>query len=97
MKKIQYFLFVIIILVAGCRKDEIKTDFEFEPTTSGETVQTRFSGQVIDEAGLPIVDAIIKLNGVEKNSNEDGVFSFCLLYTSPSPRDATLSRMPSSA
>ena len=26
----------------------------------------------------------------------DGVFS-CLLYTSPSPRDATLSRMPSSA
>ena len=28
----------------------------------------------------------------------DLVFSgFCLLYTSPSPRDATLSRMPSSA
>ena len=26
-----------------------------------------------------------------------GKFPFCLLYTSPSPRDATLSRMPSSA
>ena len=25
------------------------------------------------------------------------ILSFCLLYTSPSPRDATLSRMPSSA
>ena len=25
------------------------------------------------------------------------VYDFCLLYTSPSPRDATLSRMPSSA
>ena len=25
------------------------------------------------------------------------LFSVCLLYTSPSPRDATLSRMPSSA
>ena len=25
------------------------------------------------------------------------IFSGCLLYTSPSPRDATLSRMPSSA
>ena len=25
------------------------------------------------------------------------VLGFCLLYTSPSPRDATLSRMPSSA
>ena len=27
----------------------------------------------------------------------DGMINFCLLYTSPSPRDATLSRMPSSA
>ena len=26
-----------------------------------------------------------------------GVITICLLYTSPSPRDATLSRMPSSA
>ena len=26
-----------------------------------------------------------------------GVYEACLLYTSPSPRDATLSRMPSSA
>ena len=27
----------------------------------------------------------------------DTIFQSCLLYTSPSPRDATLSRMPSSA
>ena len=27
----------------------------------------------------------------------NGKFTHCLLYTSPSPRDATLSRMPSSA
>ena len=31
----------------------------------------------------------------EKTENE--TFNTCLLYTSPSPRDATLSRMPSSA
>ena len=29
--------------------------------------------------------------------DDDGWCSLCLLYTSPSPRDATLSRMPSSA
>ena len=29
--------------------------------------------------------------------NYEGKYSGCLLYTSPSPRDATLSRMPSSA
>ena len=29
--------------------------------------------------------------------NQEHAFCICLLYTSPSPRDATLSRMPSSA
>ena len=30
-------------------------------------------------------------------AHHDGNYQICLLYTSPSPRDATLSRMPSSA
>ena len=34
---------------------------------------------------------------VQKNGEEVEVDTPCLLYTSPSPRDATLSRMPSSA
>ena len=32
-----------------------------------------------------------------KNLFEDNKINFCLLYTSPSPRDRTRSRMPSSA
>ena len=32
-----------------------------------------------------------------KNKDEKALHELCLLYTSPSPRDATLSRMPSSA
>ena len=36
--------------------------------------------------------------GINENGNFlKAVSSNCLLYTSPSPRDATLSRMPSSA
>ena len=36
--------------------------------------------------------------GWEKlQESDEGLTEFCLLYTSPSPRDATLSRMPSSA
>ena len=34
--------------------------------------------------------------GIQKEA-EEALKNFCLLYTSPSPRDATLSRMPSSA
>ena len=33
----------------------------------------------------------------KKLSENKGIDNLCLLYTSPSPRDATLSRMPSSA
>lgn len=76
MKNIQYFLLATILIFSACRKDEIKTDYEFEPTTGGETIETRFSGQVIDEAGLPIRGATIRMAGIEKISNEDGVFSF---------------------
>ena len=38
------------------------------------------------------VDAVQKLTDMRLHIIQD-----CLLYTSPSPRDATLSRMPSSA
>ena len=37
------------------------------------------------------------IEGWAKNKPDNTVFIRCLLYTSPSPRDATLSRMPSSA
>ena len=41
----------------------------------------------VNEA-FSLIDKAVKKNVLHKN---------CLLYTSPSPRDATLSRMPSSA
>ena len=34
---------------------------------------------------------------IRENTGSRGWWGICLLYTSPSPRDATLSRMPSSA
>ena len=36
------------------------------------------------------------LSGISKERGQEA-YMICLLYTSPSPRDATLSRMPSSA
>ena len=50
--------------------------------------------------GIRGVGANIELgkrgNTIESNSG-NVILKTCLLYTSPSPRDATLSRMPSSA
>ena len=44
-------------------------------------------------------DPVLRLTGVNRalEGLAIDVFNTCLLYTSPSPRDATLSRMPSSA
>ena len=48
-------------------------------------------------------DKTFKLPGADGTSGQamvtdgNGAFSFCLLYTSPSPRDQSGSRMPSSA
>ena len=43
------------------------------------------------------VQPIIGLECIIADSRGRGEVVLCLLYTSPSPRDATLSRMPSSA
>ena len=45
---------------------------------------------------LRALDKLAKI-GTEKVAAEMQEAAGCLLYTSPSPRDATLSRMPSSA
>ena len=37
------------------------------------------------------------LEGAKNKAKESGLWNFCLLYTSPSPRDRQKSRMPSSA
>ena len=42
------------------------------------------------------VNGYLRISNLLDARNLRGVYS-CLLYTSPSPRDATLSRMPSSA
>ena len=56
--------------------------------------------QVNDTLQMVLTDGNERLDGlaiVDVVPAPDSRRMFCLLYTSPSPRDATLSRMPSSA
>ena len=52
---------------------------------------------ILKPASLTPASAIELTKIIANQDIPDGLFNFCLLYTSPSPRDATLSRMPSSA
>ena len=71
-----------------CRTDMVKGD----DIKIGEECEAPFKGKFYSAT-------IIALNGMFTFSyyRVVNIIYLCLLYTSPSPRDATLSRMPSSA
>ena len=48
-------------------------------------------------AGLIVIVGFLMAGGSDFEEAKAGEFRYCLLYTSPSPRDGLLSRMPSSA
>ena len=54
-------------------------------------VDSNSSKILITDGGKKVIERVLKSN------EQDDMSYTCLLYTSPSPRDATLSRMPSSA
>ena len=67
----------------------VQTDLSLDPSKAG-TEWLRLSD---DEVSI----AHVELNGISEVIGTHTHTHTCLLYTSPSPRDATLSRMPSSA
>ena len=61
----------------------------------------QFRGEVLPQHDVVQYDGMAKdINDMRESTGEDPQWTgrmFCLLYTSPSPRDRTRSRMPSSA
>ena len=60
---------------------------------AGKGTQAKY---ITETYGIPQISTGDMLRAAVKEKSELGL-KVCLLYTSPSPRDATLSRMPSSA
>ena len=75
---------------------------KFKPVICGnvESLQDGWSSCVNGTALVVSDDSaspVDQFNVDNETENQAAWYGFCLLYTSPSPRDATLSRMPSSA
>ena len=72
-----------------CDPDEFKFFFNMAKFAGGELQQAVVDGRWSAYEGIPRAVILRQDPGADRDT--------CLLYTSPSPRDATLSRMPSSA
>ena len=78
------------------RKNKILLRIKSYANTSDESDPIQLS---VERNNFEPIIAAFKIETMSKDSTKSliEVTNLCLLYTSPSPRDATLSRMPSSA
>ena len=74
--------------LSGVSQEQYKEYFEVRFKNTRKGIFRNASGQSIKTGDLVIVEA--------SNGHDLGIVT-CLLYTSPSPRDLSTSRMPSSA
>ena len=84
--------------------------YSFSPAVADLERESPVFKEAVKVTLTPMLTSLTLLNYVEVDTEEEmlgygisiillnvGMYFVCLLYTSPSPRDATLSRMPSSA
>lgn len=76
MKTFQISLLLVALIFSGCRKDIEIIDDQFIPIGEGELISTKFMGQVVNQAGLAISDATVRLGQLKSITNQDGVYSF---------------------
>ena len=109
MKKIAIGLIVISLLLSGCTAesepktiegcmDELATNFDINADVEDGSCEYADS----DGDGVFDINEIVGCtdslaDNYDENATDDDGSCFCLLYTSPSPRDKRQSRMPSSA
>ena len=55
------------------------------------------SSDLLESMPSSMIESVELITNPSAKYSPEGMAGICLLYTSPSPRDATLSRMPSSA
>ena len=71
--------------------------YELRTTSTGPTGQLPFADEFLKTAASGDLFGWTQNAGMGWNPNDMRRPNFCLLYTSPSPRDRQKSRMPSSA
>ncbi len=73
------------------------SDQPFGTSVVSELLESYFPGKKFEKVNNDLGEQLTATADGHKNYIFVGQYPYCLLYTSPSPRDRTRSRMPSSA
>ena len=84
----------MIIVSYDISDDKMRTNFSKMLKSNG-AIRLQYSVYEISNTKRIVDNLVAKIEAYAKHFTADD--SVCLLYTSPSPRDSTSSRMPSSA
>ena len=92
---ISTYVFELLFLYPGNIVDEVSY---YQPTSQISVTNTTIYNEDIDHY-YKVLKQLKEADfeSLDKSINQNGENLICLLYTSPSPRDGLLSRMPSSA
>ena len=92
----QQNLVMALLLIRGNIGFETKASSIYNTAAWGKTDQADFLNQAIEvETTLTPLEVLATIHQIEEHMGRKRIN--CLLYTSPSPRDLSTSRMPSSA
>ena len=92
------FALMVIAIAAGFAPQVHAATYNARKTNSPPTIDGVIDdAEWLDAARVGDWSLLRTANNPDTENSQLGVLWDCLLYTSPSPRDATLSRMPSSA
>ena len=72
-------------------------NFDFHQLNDNDYCKTNFNCIVYNTDGSNSFNTLDGSSSTKTEAHIDGMYNYCLLYTSPSPRDVCSSRMPSSA
>ena len=90
---------VFVLTVSVGPKTYHKWDLLMQPYPVGMGCTEEEATRVMqnERDNLDLVESIVRKEGLDVDFWRGELIESCLLYTSPSPRDGLLSRMPSSA
>ena len=93
INKILFLILLQFVILVGASNTKVIKSYSISKNFGAETRELSQSTIVRYNSKKQLLDSTLYIHNIPLSKK----YSYCLLYTSPSPRDLSTSRMPSSA